>query len=276
MIRSYTKRIIASMAHFHARRNFTVNEPPRNSMRSVVPREYSSCPVIKTLGAFTCSTCPYPTIVRLFDLHPKILRCFLQRLVKAIWLAKSSLRFICKKWRITSLTSPWYLGVSHGLNLLDRSRLWLGSRAVHTARGLPVIIALILSCGWVNAQQQKIDYRAEWIKQLAKNEDLQKKLDASVATIDELEKTVKKAQEVQAVSEKERQSMERTIAVADKAFAVYDRAIGVYEKTIETQTKVNEVQAKRIDKLEDKLDRANKRTVWGVIFGGIAGAILGR
>lgn len=124
--------------------------------------------------------------------------------------------------------------------------------------------------------QPQVDYRAEWIKQLAKNEDLQKKLDASVATIDELEKALKKAQEVQAVSEKERQSMERTIAAAEKAFAVYDKAITVYEKTIENQSKTNEVQAKRIDKLEDKLDRANKRNVVLTVLAFISGAILGR
>lgn len=122
----------------------------------------------------------------------------------------------------------------------------------------------------------EIDYRAEWIKALDKAEDLDRKLKAAQEAIERLEDERDTAQKLQVVSKAERESLERTIAAADRAFAVYDKAIAVYEKTIENQSKINEVQAKRIDKLEDKLDRANKRTIWGVIFGGILGAIVGR
>lgn len=125
--------------------------------------------------------------------------------------------------------------------------------------------------------QGQVDYRAEWIKQLAANEKLTRDLNEAKATIAQLETERDTSQKLQAVTKAERESLERSIAIAERIMATQEKAIAIYEKAIETQAKIIDKQGARVGELETKLDKANARVVKAGVFGflgGVAAAVI--
>ncbi|MEK6281858.1 MAG: hypothetical protein AABN95_16010 [Acidobacteriota bacterium] len=73
----------------------------------------------------------------------------------------------------------------------------------------------------------------------------------------------------------ERESAQRERVAASKAIAAEAHVNEVYEKKlVPAYDKLVEKQTARIDKLEEKLDKANKRTLWGIFGAFISGIIL--
>jgi tetratricopeptide (TPR) repeat protein len=103
---------------------------------------------------------------------------------------------------------------------------------------------------------------------------LREQLKAATEAIAEQEKAIQDARATLAASAREREAADRTIAVAQKAIEQLQGIIASYERAIATLQSMVEMALKRIDKLEDARDRANRRTaVLGAILT-IAGIIV--
>ena len=147
---------------------------------------------------------------------------------------------------------------------------------------LPLVLLILLIQSFASAQQPSaspapIDYRKEWIRALDRAEDLDKKLKAAQETITQLEIERDTSQKLQAVTKAERESLERSIAIAERIMATQEKAIAIYEKAIETQAKIIDKQGARVGELETRLDKANARVVKAGVFGflgGVAAAVI--
>lgn len=109
---------------------------------------------------------------------------------------------------------------------------------------------------------------------LARVEQLTAERDAARELLKAQADELAAAKNVIAVSASERAAADRALALADKALAAQQHAIEVQEKALNNTLALIDRYETRITKLEDKVDRANKRTLWGTVGGAIAGAAL--
>jgi len=102
--------------------------------------------------------------------------------------------------------------------------------------------------------------------------DLQKQLDSVPPLIEAMKQERLAAANERDAAKAEREAMARTIALADKAIAAQQTVIDTYEqKLVPAYDKLIVKQSARIDKLEDRVDKANRRTLWGTLGGVLVG-----
>jgi hypothetical protein len=142
---------------------------------------------------------------------------------------------------------------------------------------LPLLL-VSLTPNFANAQDPSVspcaatDFKCQLKQALDALTDSRKQL----ATIPPLIEAIKQEREASVkereAAAREREAMDRTIKLGDKAIAAQQTVIETYEKKlIPAYDALIEKQTKRIDKLEDRVDRANKRTLWGTLGGLLLG-----
>lgn len=113
----------------------------------------------------------------------------------------------------------------------------------------------------IRSQEEVERLRRALSQALDRIADLEAKQKAADEAIVALRDERDAAQKLIEAAKLERESLERSVAIAERAIAAQQKAIEIYEKAIQVQAGIIEKQTARVDKLEDKLDRANSRTV---------------
>lgn len=113
-------------------------------------------------------------------------------------------------------------------------------------------------------------------KTLDRLADALKVLDTVAPLVDAIKQERLAMDREREAAKQEREAYQRTIALGDKAVAAEAKVNETYEKKlVPAYDKLVDKQAARIEKLEDKVDKANKRTVWGIL-GGFLGGVFSK